>query len=212
MASFNNRGNRPIGERGQQSNVVFDISAEDGEHRGDDVLLGRRQTRVGRRSHETDGVDVVDFSFLMNQEPADHFGDLLVSAQTFSVAEAGSVDDGQSVRDLHTFRVVDRVRRDATRLTLGLAAALLILDYFEAERIVPLDAHYVVDHGVHQSALTGTGGAHQQNGLVHHRVVGLADVKPPERLHLTPCFTAFQMINRWLALIVQRAVSYKGFR
>ena len=75
--------------------------------------------------HEANHIQFLD-AILVFKEFADHFGDLLVSVEAFSVAVAGRVHNGQRIRNAESFRMMDVIGGNATGLTVNLRSAAAV--------------------------------------------------------------------------------------
>ena len=126
------------------------------------------QTRKRSRRHKSDDIQFLDSVFVF-KELTDHLRDFLVLLQSFGVSVTGRVDNSQRIRNAESFRVMDVVGRDFTRLAVDLRpAGNLLLNQLKTERVVPFDVENVIYHSVDQRRLTRSGGAHHQNRPVLH--------------------------------------------
>ena len=171
---------RVVGKSNQQTNVVLDVLPEDGEDGIQNVALCGSQSTVAGSGHKTSGVNLLNSNLFLRQKPVDRVGYFLVSLNASGVSVSRSVDDGDGVRNGHSFLVVDGVGRHGAGLTVRLipVAGFVFADALEAERILPLDTEDVVDHPVDQRTLPASCGAHQDDDFMLPSVVRRADVKP----------------------------------
>ena len=141
---------RIVSKRHQQLQIFLKIVAKNSGNRMQDVLLRCGQPAVTGSGHETSGMNQVVSTRLFLQELKNLFRYFPVSLNATDVSVSRGIDDGDGVRNGHSFLVVDGVSRHGAGLNvrLILGAELVFSDALEAKRILRLDSEDVVDHPV----------------------------------------------------------------
>ena len=133
-----------VSESHHQSDVFFNVLAEDGQDLVENVLLGGRQSGQRRLDDETDGLQLLD-SVATLKVTLKLLHDLVVLFNSAGVAESRSVDDSQRIAQSTSFHLVEVVSCHQVRLAVGLRLVGRLVDQFEAEVVLPLDAQHVID-------------------------------------------------------------------